>query len=68
MEMGLDQRRHLKTSHPQDLDSYILTHSATVRDVERVTGIRFYTEVPVYEAIRLRTQLPTKLWHLETGL
>ncbi|OQV14642.1 Ectonucleotide pyrophosphatase/phosphodiesterase family member 3 [Hypsibius exemplaris] len=52
----------------QDIESYILTHSATVKDVEAVTGLRLYSDLPVYEAIRLRTQLPTKLWHRETGL
>ncbi|XP_055329102.1 ectonucleotide pyrophosphatase/phosphodiesterase family member 3-like [Paramacrobiotus metropolitanus] len=54
--------------HCQDDRSYILTNSATVTDIESATMMRFYTDLPVYESIRLRTLLRTKLWGSESGL
>ena len=50
------------------MDSYLLTHSATVYDVEKATGFTFYSDPPGYDAIRMRTQLPTRLWLREQGL
>lgn len=41
---------------------YLLQHSATVGDVELLTGLRFYGDLPRYEAIRLRTAIPQALW------
>ncbi|GAV02321.1 hypothetical protein RvY_12905 [Ramazzottius varieornatus] len=52
----------------QDEMSYFLTQSATVKDVEMSTGLRFFSGLPIYDGIKLRTSLPTKLWHLAVGL
>ena len=42
---------------------YFLTHTATVRDVELLTGLRFFSKLPVEEAARLRTRLTDSLWN-----
>ncbi|XP_077495342.1 ectonucleotide pyrophosphatase/phosphodiesterase family member 3-like isoform X2 [Amblyomma americanum] len=41
---------------------YLLQHSATVGDVELLTGLRFYAQLERHEAIRLRTEIPQALW------
>lgn len=41
---------------------YLVQHSATVSDVELLTGLRLFEKLPRYEAIRLRTLLPEGLW------
>lgn len=46
----------------QPLEAYLLKHSARVKDVEILTGLRFSSSLPVYEEIRLKTYLPSKLW------
>uniref|UniRef100_A0A131YMJ5 Ectonucleotide pyrophosphatase/phosphodiesterase family member 1/3 n=1 Tax=Rhipicephalus appendiculatus TaxID=34631 RepID=A0A131YMJ5_RHIAP len=46
----------------QPWPQYLLQHSATVGDVELLTGLRFYRDLPRYERIRLRTAIPQALW------
>lgn len=41
---------------------YLVQHSATVSDLELLTGLRFFARLPVYEAIRMRTHIPQGLW------
>lgn len=52
----------LRPENCQPWPQYLLQHSATVGDVELLTGLRFYTELPPYERIRLRTVIPQALW------
>ncbi|OQV18186.1 Ectonucleotide pyrophosphatase/phosphodiesterase family member 3 [Hypsibius exemplaris] len=51
-----------KTHDCQNDEEYFLDHSATVKDVEIITGLRFFTETPIYDSIRLRLRQHTKLW------
>ncbi|XP_067141418.1 venom phosphodiesterase-like [Centruroides vittatus] len=46
----------------QSAEEYLLKHSARVKDVEILTGLRFFSSLPVFEEIRLRTFLPSELW------
>lgn len=46
----------------QAMNQYLVQHMATVGDVELLTGLQFFSELPVYEAIRLRTEIPEGLW------
>ncbi|OQV17225.1 putative Ectonucleotide pyrophosphatase/phosphodiesterase family member 3 [Hypsibius exemplaris] len=44
------------------IDDYLQNHMATVKDVERISGLRLLVNLPPLEAVRLRTMLPNKLW------
>lgn len=52
----------LRPENCQPWQQYLLQHSATVGDVELLTGLRFYRGLPRYERIRLRTAIPQALW------
>ncbi|EDO27521.1 predicted protein [Nematostella vectensis] len=41
---------------------YLLDHSASVRDVERLTGTSFFTDLPPAEQARLKAATPIELW------
>ncbi|GMS80608.1 hypothetical protein PENTCL1PPCAC_2783, partial [Pristionchus entomophagus] len=46
-------------------DDYAFAHSARVRDVEELTGLRFFADsnvVPHEIALKIRSYLPQKLW------
>ncbi|CAG0881715.1 unnamed protein product [Darwinula stevensoni] len=46
----------------QSLDEWIIRHSATVRDVELASGLRFYPKLPPLDSLRLRLRLPELSW------
>ncbi|OQV23676.1 Ectonucleotide pyrophosphatase/phosphodiesterase family member 1 [Hypsibius exemplaris] len=54
-------------THPCQKDGfYFLTHSATVRDIELLTGLEFFSGLAVDEAARLKTRLTDALWGDQT--
>ncbi|XP_066278029.1 venom phosphodiesterase-like [Branchiostoma lanceolatum] len=46
----------------QDSDSLMETHVARVRDIELLTGLRFFPNLDPDQALQLRLFLPTQLW------
>ncbi|XP_055354591.1 ectonucleotide pyrophosphatase/phosphodiesterase family member 1-like isoform X2 [Paramacrobiotus metropolitanus] len=52
------------SQHPcQDKESYFLTYSASVKDVEQLTGLTFFSALSHRKAVHLRTAQPSKLFH-----
>ncbi|KAK7482275.1 hypothetical protein BaRGS_00026518 [Batillaria attramentaria] len=49
-------------SNCQNLRQLLRQNVARVRDVEIATGLRFFSDLPIDQAARLRTYLPTQLW------
>ena len=41
---------------------YLLENTARVRDIELLTGIKFFSGLPPAEQARLKTISPVKLW------
>ncbi|KAM7444663.1 hypothetical protein ABFA07_006760 [Porites harrisoni] len=61
---------HLKSrpcSKVQSSSEYLLEHTAKVRDIELLTGINFFSELPSGEQARLKTISPVKLWDTVTS-
>ncbi|KAI8479780.1 ectonucleotide pyrophosphatase phosphodiesterase [Branchiostoma belcheri] len=46
----------------QDSNSLMQTHVARVRDIELLTGLRFFLSLNTDQALQLRLFLPTQLW------
>lgn len=46
----------------QNINEYFLKHSATVKDVEVLTGLKFFTSLSFYTAVRLQTRLTDNEW------
>ncbi|XP_019615525.1 PREDICTED: venom phosphodiesterase 2-like [Branchiostoma belcheri] len=46
----------------QDSNSLMQTHVARVRDIELLTGLRFFPSLDTDQALQLRLFLPTQLW------
>jgi len=49
-------------SNVQSSSEYLLEHTARVRDIELLTGINFFRELPPGEQARLKAISPVKLW------
>lgn len=46
----------------QLVQDYIAINEARVRDVEIITGLRFFTNLSVEDRIKLQTSLPDGTW------
>ncbi|XP_067144150.1 venom phosphodiesterase 2-like isoform X1 [Centruroides vittatus] len=46
----------------QNINEYFLKHSATVKDIEVLTGLKFFTSLSPYTAIALQTRLTDYEW------
>ncbi|XP_056017946.1 uncharacterized protein LOC125670329 isoform X2 [Ostrea edulis] len=53
---------HIEDTNCLSVEDYLSDNEARVRDVELITGLEFFTELPVDSAIRTRTYLPSGLW------
>ncbi|XP_028512948.1 ectonucleotide pyrophosphatase/phosphodiesterase family member 3 isoform X1 [Exaiptasia diaphana] len=51
-----------KHCYHQSRQDYLLDNTATVRDVERLTGSVFFNRLPSLEQARLKTFYPLELW------
>ena len=49
-------------SKDEDMFAYQQYHSARLKDVELLTGLSFFPELPQYSKISLATWLPLQLW------
>jgi len=46
----------------QSSDKYFLENTARVRDIELLTGIKFFSGLPPAEQARIKTIFPAELW------
>ncbi|XP_062607940.1 uncharacterized protein LOC134269752 isoform X1 [Saccostrea cucullata] len=51
-----------KESNCLSVEAYLQDNEARVRDVELITGLEFFTNLPVDNSVRARTYLPSGLW------
>lgn len=50
-------------SQDQTPEEYLMDHVATVRDIELLTGINFFSSLRPEEQARIKTISPVKLWN-----
>ena len=46
----------------KSMQEYVQSHVATVRDVELLTGLKFFTTLSQSRQARLKTQITRELW------
>ena len=44
------------------MDELLIENVATIRDIERLTGVNFFSELRPDLQVQLKTKLPTKVW------
>lgn len=48
--------------HFQSSSKYFLENTARVRDIELLTGVKFFSGLPLAEQARIKTISPVELW------
>ena len=44
------------------MKDYLRLHLATIKDVERLTGLHFFPRLPLEVQMKMKIKLNTKLW------